>query len=304
MKVLFVASYNKGYYAPFIVEQAEALRRKGATVELFGVVGKGIKGYVKTLPRLKMAIKSFNPDIIHAHYGLCGLLANLQCKIPVVTTYHGSDINERKILHLSRISMALSGWNIFVSQPTLDIARPHNHYSLIPCGIDLSELQLTKKADARNQMGLDAKKRYVLFAGSFDNTVKNASLAIDAISHIPEAELLELKGYTREQVTLLMCAADVFLMTSHTEGSPQVIKEAMACGCPIVSVNVGDVKWVTEGINGCYIVERDAISIAKQIEDMGSHTRTEGRRRILELGLVNDVVAEKLLHIYKALGNG
>ena len=312
MKILFVASYNKGYYAPFILEQAEALRKVGCEVEFFGVTGKGIKGYLKALPALKKTIRSLKPDVVHAHYGLCGLLAGLQRKVPVVTTYHGSDINEKKVLPFSKVAMKLSKWNVFVSEKTMQIVlgmeAPSNlpqkgrHCVLIPCGVDLSETQLTSREMARQRMGLAIDKKYVLFAGAFDNPVKNAGLAKEAMMLIPEAELLELKGYTREQVTLLMCAADALLMTSHTEGSPQVVKEAMACGCPIVSVDVGDVRWVTAEVAGCYIAERNPDTIAARLrEAMAFGSRTEGLERIQELGLTNDRVAEKLMTIYQSV---
>ena len=124
MKILIVASYNKSRFVPFIVEQAEALKVAGCDVDWFGLQGKGVKGYFKNLPALKNKIKECQPDIIHAHYGLSGLFANLQRKVPVVTTYHGSDINERKVLRFSKLAMRLSSWNIFVSQKTLRIAKP------------------------------------------------------------------------------------------------------------------------------------------------------------------------------------
>ena len=312
MLILFVASFNKGYYAPFILEQAEALRQRGCEVEFFGVTGKGIKGYLKAFPVLKKTIRSLVPDVVHAHYGLSGLLAGLQRKAPVVTTYHGSDINEKKVLPFSKVAMKLSKWNVFVSEKTmrivLGLGAPSNlpqkgrHCSLIPCGVDLSETQLTSREVARQRMGLAIDKKYVLFAGAFDNPVKNAELAQEAMKLIPEAELLELKGYTREQVTLLMCAADALLMTSYTEGSPQVVKEAMACGCPIVSVDVGDVRWVTENVTGCYIAERNPDAIAARLrEAMAFGHRTNGRDRIRELGLTNDKVAEKLTTIYQSV---
>lgn len=302
MKVLFVASFNKRRFAPFIVEQAEALRRAGCDVEFFGVQGKGVKGYLKALPLLKQRIKAYYPDVIHAHYGLCGLLAGLQRRVPVVTTYHGSDINVKKNRPFSRVAMGLSQYNIFVSKKTMKIASPKNKYALIPCGIDLSDLQLTQKQDARKLMDLDEHGRYVLFAGAFDNAVKNADLAKEAVSILGDVELLELKGYSRDQVNLLMCAADAFLMTSFSEGSPQVIKEAMACGCPIVSVDVGDVAEAIAGIDGCYIAEPCAEKIAALLEKaMAYSCRTEGRKRILELGLTNDQVATKLQSIYQSM---
>ena len=137
MKILVVASYNKNRYAPFILEQAEALKHVGCEVDYFGVVGKGIKGYFNAFGELRNKIKSFKPDIIHAHYGLSGLLANLQRSVPVVTTYHGSDINLPNVLRLSKIAMKLSAWNIFVSQRNVDIAKPKKNYVLLPCGVNL-----------------------------------------------------------------------------------------------------------------------------------------------------------------------
>lgn len=305
MKILIVASFNKGRFAPFIMEQAEVLKRQGCEVDYFGLQGKGIIGYVQNLPSLRQRIKVFQPDVIHAHYGLSGLFANLQRGVPVVTTYHGTDINDNKAFLFSKMAMQLSAWNIFVSRKTLGIANPKKKkYTLLPCGIDLSELQLTEKADARKQMKLSHDKKYVLFAGAFDNAVKNAALAKEAVALLNEdVKLLELKGYSRDEVTLLMCAADAFLMTSLTEGSPQVIKEAMACGCPIVSVDVGDVKERVEGVDGCFVAKsRDAKELAELLQKaIGFRGKTKGREKVVKDGLDNRQVAEKLIGLYNGV---
>ncbi len=302
MRILEIASFNKGRFAPFIVEQAEALKKQGCEIEWLGLQGKGLTGYLKNFPLLKRKIKSFRPDIIHAHYGLSGLLANLQRRVPVVTTYHGSDINDPRVLPLSKMAMRLSAWNIFVSKKTLEIAKPRNKYTLLPCGIDLSDLQLAFKDEARQRMHLEEGKKYVLFAGAFDNAVKNAPLAQEIVAQLldDQVKLLELKGYTREEVTLLMCASDAFLMTSFTEGSPQVIKEAMACGCPIVSVDVGDVSERIEGVKGCFVSSsRNPQELAGLIrEAMGFEGKTMGRNKIIKDGLDNKTVAKQLMGIY------
>lgn len=304
MKVLIVASHNSGRFAPFIVEQARALEYAGCEVEFFGLEGKGVKGYLRNLSALKMKTKAFCPDVIHAHYGLSGLFANLQRNVPVVTTYHGSDINDRKVLPFSKVAIRLSAWNVFVSRKTLKKASPKNHYSLIPCGIDFTDLQLTPKHEARERMHLKAEGHYVLFAGAFDNQVKNAALAQSSVAGLGEGvELLELKGYSRDEVTLLMCACDAFLLTSFSEGSPQVIKEAMACGCPIVSVDVGDVKERVEGVEGCFVASSFD---AKELEEllrkaMAIDGRTKGRERLANDGLENLKVASKLLRIYESV---
>ena len=302
MKILIVASYNKNRFAPFIVEQVDALRQVGCDVDYFGVVGKGIKGYLSAFGALCKKIKSFGPDIIHAHYGLCGLLANLQRKVPVVTTYHGSDINLPRVLRFSKIAMKLSAWNIFVSQRNIDIAKTKKKYILLPCGVNLQNYVEGDISAIKEILNWKPNNKYILFAGAFDNRVKNAKLAQDSVSLIENAELIELKGYTREQVTALFYASDAFLMTSFTEGSPQVIKEAMAYGCPIVSVDVGDVAERIEGLEGCYIAERDPQDIAEKLEQsLSFNSRTKGRERIIELGLTNDLVAKRLVEIYNTI---
>lgn len=302
MRILIVASLNKGSFAPFIVEQAEALKAMGCGVDFFGLQGKGIKGYLGNLSSLKRKIKEFRPDVVHAHYGLSGLLANLQRKVPVVVTYHGSDINDPKVRRYSKKAMQLSAWDVFVSRKTLEIACPKKNYTLLPCGIDMSDLQSTEKSEARQRMSLVQNKKYILFSGAFDNEVKNAPLAQKAVTLLKdnEFELLELKGYSREEVTMLMCAADAFLMTSFTEGSPQVIKEALACGCPIVSVDVGDVKERTEGVEGCFVTERrEPEELASLLQKaLAFEGKTKGLEKLLVDGLDNREVAQRLMEIY------
>ena len=302
MRVLIVARFKNGRYAPFISEQVEALKQQGVVLEFFPITRNGIFGYRYHLPRLKETIKQWKPDLIHAHYGLCGLLANMQHKVPVVTTYHGSDINDSKVRRLSRIAIRLSAYNIFVSQKCVDIITPKKKYALIPCGINLNDYPFINKSEARRSMGLEAEKKYILFAGAFDNTVKNAPLAIAAAGLVEGAELLELKGYSRAQVNSLMHAVDAFLMTSFTEGSPQVIKEAMACGCPIVSVNVGDVRETIEGVDGCYISETEPNALAENIRRAISFNhRTSGMEVIIQKGLTNDLIAKRLIRIYNSI---
>lgn len=309
MRILIVHSGNatsglSSQYT-FVYEQGEALKKVGVEISYFAVLGKGILGYARAYCKLYRKIIDFNPDIIHAHYGLCGLLCVLQRRIPVVVTYHGSDINNPNVFRWSKIAMLLSHWNIFVSNNGILKVRAKCHnYSLLPCGIPLTDEQCTAKTDARHMMRLDPSAKIILFAGAFDNPIKDVLLAQKAINILckngEHIQLLELKGYTRTQVNLLLCAADVFLMTSKMEGSPQVIKEAMACGCPIVSVNVGDVAERIGEIDGCYITPtRTAEDIASCIvKALSFDGRTKGRQYVIDEGLDNRCVAKKLLDIY------
>ena len=302
MRVLIVARCKNGRYAPFVTEQVDAIEKQGVECRYFAVDGKGITGYLRQLPKLRKAIREFHPDIIHAHYGLCGLLANYQRRIPVVTTYHGSDINDSRVLRLSRKSIRLSRFNIFVSKKNVDIACPQKDFALIPCGIDLDDYPILDKADARRQMGFNPSKKYVLFAGAFDNPVKNAPLAKAAMEFVPEAQLIELKGYSRPQVATLMQAIDAFLMTSYTEGSPQVIKEALVCGCPIVSVDVGDVRERIDGIDGCHVSASDVQSLADALKQaLAFGRKTRGREAIIRDGLTNTQISARIKDTYSSI---
>lgn len=376
MKILIVASDKQGRFVPFIEEQMAALQARGIEILCYGITGKGITGYLRELPALRRAIKQHRPDIIHAHYGLSGLLANFQRRVPVVTTYHGSDINVPSILRFSKIAMHLSAHNIFVSKRNVSLAlgdeamrllgdkakgkgdevkgerlkvkgtengesdiqafTPYTLHStpteaftpkntLLPCGVNLTEDQLLSRSEARTALGIAEDVKVILFAGAFDNTVKDAPLAKQAVvvledninniarkstslratEDMAKQSLIfqELRGFTRAEVTRWMCAANCLLMTSKTEGSPQVVKEAMACGCPIVSVDVGDVAERLSGVEGCFVVPtREPKDIAeallKAIQFAG---KTNGREQIIAMGLSNEQVAKQLLRIYKHL---
>jgi Glycosyltransferase len=259
-------------------------------------------GYLQNFGSLKRKIKEFGPDIIHAHYGLCGVLANLQRRVPVVTTFHGSDINLPTVLKWSKIAMALSAHSIFVSKRNIAIAGPKKNFSLIPCGINLSDYPEMSKEEARKALGWPLEAKKVLFAGAFDNKVKNAPLAKDAVALLPGVDLVELKGFSRSEVSVLMNAADALLMTSLTEGSPQVVKEALACNCPVVSVDVGDVGEVVVNVEECAIVPRSPEKIAgalKLVLERG--VRIRGRERIVDNGMTNDIAVEKLMSVYRSV---
>ena len=305
---------------PFIREQVGALREQGCECEYYYVKGKGIMGYLRAIPGLRKMIREWKPDVVHAHYGLSCLVANLATRrVPVASTYHGSDINVKSVRRFSKMAIRLSAWNIFVSKKNMALAGvvEGKKASLVPCGINIplpwNDLQKQKVEQLTLNQWVDTimpkGKKYVLFAGTFDNAVKDPELAKNAVAMLNDAndrndanevQLIELKGYSRDQVNALMYSCDALLMTSKTEGSPQVIKEAMACGCPIVSVDVGDVKERLEGVEGCYVVEsRNPQDLAKALRKaLAFDGKTNGREKILEYGLTNDMVAKQIIEIY------
>jgi teichuronic acid biosynthesis glycosyltransferase TuaC len=313
MKVLIVCSGNAPegesfffkIHQPFIYEQIEALRKNNhVQYEVFFIRGKGIRGYLGNLGKLKKTIKEVKPDLIHAHYGTSGLLAILQRLAPVIITYHGSDINNPIERILSSIASVFASWRIFVSGKLLGkiIPPPKKNFSIIPCGIDLSVFYPVEQSIARKSLSWTDSGKKILFASSFTNEVKNYPLAKTAVSMIGNAELVELKNKTREQVNQMLNACDMLLLTSFSEGSPQVIKEAMACNCPIVATDVGDIREIFGSTEGCYITTFDPDDIASKIKmalEFGK--RTLGREAIGRFS--NKIIAEQIYSVYcKVLG--
>ena len=139
----------------------------------------------------------------------------------------------------------------------------------------------------------------MLFGTSFDYGVrKNFDLATRAVALLDNVELLEIKNINREKVNLLMNACDLMLLTSFFEGSPQVVKEAMACNCPIVTTDVGDVREVIGNTEGCYITTYEPEDVAaKIILALEFGKRTNGRERMG--AYENSVIADRIIGIYK-----
>src|SRR5690606_2647421 len=129
-------------------------------------------------------------------------------------------------------------------------------YEIIPCGVDADFFVPTGKVFGRTK-----RSRTRVFPGDPEVQAKNFPLFMDLIDKLRSqsdvhVEVKCLVNLSREGVKELMNTADCLVMTSFSEGSPQTLKEALACGLPVVSVNVGDVQCMLENIPGCYVSHR------------------------------------------------
>ena len=150
----------------------------------------------------------------------------------------------------------------------------------------------------RKQLGLNLESKVVLFSSSFDKKVKNYPLAKKAVYLVGKVELIELKGYTREEVNLLMNACDLLLVTSFSETGPLVVKEAMAHNCPIITTDVGDVKDIIRNTNGCYITSYDPMDVANKIKKaLKFKGKTNGRDKVRHLDI--NIIAKEVINIYR-----
>jgi teichuronic acid biosynthesis glycosyltransferase TuaC len=311
LKVIIISSTATSQLSPFVKEQMESLKSIGVECILFPIRTNGVIGYLKHLRLLKRIIRLEKPNLIHAHYGLSGFLANLQRSIPVITTFHGTDINNVKIRWISGLASRLSAQSIYVTEQIKTLAKNKNGM-VIPCGVDLSIFNPESMESAKKKMNLKSSKNYVLFCSSFNNPVKNSPLAIQAFNATKEIfsmnmELLELKNFSREEVSSLLNASCCLLMTSYSEGSPQVIKEALATNRPIVSTDVGSVRELINDVRGCSVVKPKIASIIKGLEkciryQMQNGTTT-GREHIQAKQLGLNQIAIKIESLYKTILN-
>ena len=337
MRILIVSRYKTNFadhQLPFVTEQGEAiaqeLRKSPIRDERLGISGESseveyflVRGnYIKAVGALKKKIREFRPDIVHAHFGLSAITAELQKRVPVVTTFHnGETLNWHVNLMASLMSLRAKHV-IYVAQHIRDLSFfKAKNYSIIPCGVPMEQMIITPKEDARKQLGWSDDKKYILFGGAFDNERKNYALLRDAVKKIQMAndqcqiECIEMRGLSRAECVLRMCACDLFALPSHSEGSPQALKEAMAVNCPCLATDIADVRELFGLEPGHWILRNprktherwdgdersldEMVSLLK--EALAFEGRTNGRERIIELGLTNDQVAKMIIGIYRNL---
>lgn len=306
MKVLFVASGNKavGTVSAFISSQYESLQQEGVEMALFAVKGHGFKGYLKNISLLRSLIKQDKPDVVHAHYSVCGYLssiASLGLKTKVVVSILGSFPQKKFKFYFVRFCIDYV-WDTTIVKSERTRNQLRRNLLVVPNGVNLSQFKLINYDEARRQLGLDPRLKYVIFVSNPSRPEKNFSLAELAVKSLNNNTIKLIPVFDKPhcEVVKYMCAGDVLIMTSYNEGSPNVIKEAMACNCPIVSTDVGDVRWVTDGVEGTYVASTFEPTEIANLLKKAIHlpNRTKGREKIIKLGLTTEETAKTLYGIY------
>lgn len=308
MKVLVVTNMYPTPAVPalgtFVHDQVRALRAAGAEVDVFFVNGRQSRwNYLWAFPRFWSFLRGRRYDVIHAHYVLTGVIARSQWRHKVVLTHHGVEVlgDPPWQAWLCRLVTPLFDAAIYVTEE-LRRALDDTDGWVIPCGIDLTAFTSVPRDEARARLGLPANRRLVLFAGQYWQAIKRFDLVEAAIAlaqeHFPDIDLVLLTEKPHEIVPLYMSACDALVLTSDAEGSPTVVKEAMASNLPIVSVAVGDVVEVIGDTPGCTVVERDPAAIAAGLcAVLAEPRRTDGRSRIDYLR--HDRIAQRILDVYE-----
>ena len=302
MKVLFIASGNHGAVSPVVGNQADALMSEGVELEWYLLKGKGIKGYLKNVKPLRKFLKEHKYDAIHAHYSLSAFVASLAGAKPLVVSLMGSDVKAAGwYKFIIRLFAAFGGWkSIIVKSNDMYHSLGIKRAIIIPNGVNMERFQPMSKSDCHTRLGWDASKKHILFPANASRPEKDYALAQAAVAQIPNAELHAFENTPNEETPYWYNAADVVLMTSKWEGSPNAIKEAMACSRPIVATNVGDIAERTSGVEGCFVAQsREPQELASLIEKASEFTETKGREYIVADQLDCHVINSKIIEIYK-----
>lgn len=307
MKVIFVASGNKnvGSVSAFVRSQFDSLKEKGLDMILFPVVGHGTVAHLRAARNLRKLIQKEKPDIVHAHYSICGYVAamsTLFLKPKVVVSILGSF--PKKSLKFRVVRFFIKHvWDrtLVKSQRTAD--QLGLNLPVIPNGVNLDQFHLINHCDARKACQFADGKKYVIWCSHPSRSEKRYPLAQDAVAllHDDNVILYPVYDHPHDDIVRYMCAADTLLLTSVSEGSPNVIKEAMACNCPIVSTDVGDVRWITENVAGTYVADHDdPVSISTCVRKaLEFNSRTRGRDEIVRKGLTSGCIADRIIDLYQ-----
>jgi glycosyltransferase involved in cell wall biosynthesis len=115
-----------------------------------------------------------------------------------------------------------------------------------------------------------------------------------------DAELVVAWQVPHSKIPVYMNACNALLFVSMYEGSPNVVKEALACNLPVVSVSVGDVPERLAGISGCVVsADDDPNTLARAIEQvLRSDRRVDGRASVSELN--EELLARRMIQIYES----
>jgi len=314
MKILFVSSGNKGHISPIIIAQGKSLDSLGVSVNYFQIKGNGIQGYLKNIPKLKSHLKTNKYDVIHAHYSLTAYVCSLANAKPLIVSLMGSDVKRNRPLNLLLKIFCNCFWNAaIVKSKKMKESLGFDYSHIVPNGVDLNKYIPLDKMKSKKKLNWNMEKIHLLFAANPDREVKNYSLFAKSVENLKKThkniEIKFLRDVDVDKVPLYMNASDVVCLSSFREGSPNVVKEAMACNRPIVSTDVGDVSWLFQNTTGCYISKQYGIksysSLLKEtLEFSIKYEFSNGRDRIIELGLDSKSVAENLIFIYKnVIGN-
>ncbi len=300
-----------GYTTNFIRRQVEFLRGAGVEVDVFHFTSAmRPDNYLRAWIGVRRQLARHRYDVVHAQFGQSGLAA-LPKRLPLVVTFRGDDLQGiigrnlritpagRLLQQLSRLVARSADACIVVSEHMQAFLPASVSAHVIPSGLDFDQFRPIPREEARARLRLPLAKPLVLFVGNPAVERKRLPLAraaMEVLNRTLPAELIIAWKVRHSEVPWWMNACDALLFTSMQEGSPNAVKEALACNLPVVSVAVGDVAQRIAGVAGCELCEDERPeSLAAALERvLRRGQRAAGRAAVQDLDerrLVERVIA-------------
>jgi glycosyltransferase involved in cell wall biosynthesis len=268
-------------YGRFVLDQVEALRRRGdVEIEVFSFP-PGLTAYPKAALDLRKKYRHDHFDVVHAHFGLTAWPAILAHKGPVAVTLHGNDLFHPRSNRITRAALPFVALPSAVSRafsaniPGAGITR---RVAVLPVGIDLHRFRPIPRAEARAHLGLDPDTPYLLFPHDPARPLKRHDRAVEAAS---PTRLLSIGRVAPDEVPYWINAANAVLVPSQAEGFGLSVIEAIACGVPAFATPVGIHPVALRGIEGAYCAPYDREEWRRRLAPIVADPdpRVDGRSR-------------------------
>lgn len=305
------------FAAPFVKRQRDKLQELGVDVDIFHFYGGGNPiNYLKAQKKISQQIKNNNYDLAHAQWGQ-SVIPLLPKKIPIVITYRGDDLegiydNNKEGYGVKSLVLKIIGkWvaryadhTILVSNHMLNLFKPYSAVDIIPSGIDFSTIPNKSKLELRKELSLPENKKIIIFPNKPSTKRKNFKLVESVFKHLSKDDktlyLHVINGLTHKEILKHIKASDFLFFASFHEGSPNIVKEAIACDTPIVSVPVADVPFRLNPIPGCFVcqdysVESFLITAQKALQ----YDYSTFNYRPFVADLDENILAKRIYNIYK-----
>jgi teichuronic acid biosynthesis glycosyltransferase TuaC len=320
IRVLMVTSdwlWNSwGGPAVFIARQAEFLKREGVHVDVVPFRGaRSPRNYFAAWKEVRRRVAAGSYDLVHAQFGQSGITA-LPKSIPLVVTFRGDDLEgiigesgryipSGWLLRLISREVARRADAVIVVSEHMKRYLPGSVSAhVMPSGIDLALFRPEPRDLVRQRLGLPLDRRLVLFVGNPALARKRyilAQAAVEQVNRQIPTQLLVGWEMQHQQIAELMNACDALVLTSMQEGSPNSVKEALACNLPVVAVPVGDVPSRLDGVQGCELCPDDqAETIAAGLARvLHRGSRINGRAAVQSLD--ERILTQRLIDIYRSI---
>lgn len=315
MHILVVSNHwgvndAKTFSGHFVDRQINSLQNLGHQITTFDV-GINYSPFVLFRKWRSLREQSSNVDLVHARYGTIVSILSVFSGKPTIITFAGSDIlpgasitkfRTYTGIFLSNFASCFALAIICVSDEMRQaLWWKKGSAVVIPDGVDLSIFTPGDQMDARQKLGWTGDHPIAIINAARDPENKGLPLALEAFEFvkiaIPNSELKIIQGIQPDDMPLCYRAADVLISASRQEGSPNVIKEALACNLPVVSSPVGDARIRLKGVFPSEVVPREShlMGIAL-INILKLRKRSNGREHVLELGVEN--IARQVNDVY------